>query len=297
MDLSSPLPASSQLLSHVLLCFSALFVFALVEGSVYMDGMTAANAQLQLRNAALQSENARLRSALQQASARPSTSPMQKADATSRAKYLLAITSSGRQYATLRTTLRAHFNEPAWDCVLYSLVPYASTDAARAIRERCRVLECVGCAVANAWNLTTPAVTRAYEYVMLLSDEVELPRAAVSPSALLDEAQKHRLDVASPAVLGAKYPFAMAPDRCHPRKESDGGNPLRYSVEEGEEMVETPSVTAWREGEAMMAPPCVTERREAKVMVRAHSVTERTQGEVMVRAHWFQGEVVVVPLQ
>eukprot|EP00966_Prymnesium_polylepis_P278150 6427181-Prymnesium_polylepis.1 len=86
---------------------------------------------------------------------------------------------------TVRNNLRTHFHDPAWDCVVYSYVPFPTAaagtsepaDAARAIKDRCRIVECLGCGEANAWNLTTPALLAPYEYLLLLAGDVELPRA------------------------------------------------------------------------------------------------------------------------
>ncbi|KAL1508051.1 hypothetical protein AB1Y20_007647 [Prymnesium parvum] len=212
--------AVAELCSNLLVGGTAVLLFALVEGSVFLDGKAAAERELRDRNEALERENSQLRAALRHASA-PLSSSVRGAPARE-GKFLLAISSLGgvaRRYHTILANLRTHFSAPAWDCVLYSHVPFPTSEArtsapALAIRDRCRIVECLGCGVANGWNLTTPALVAPYEFVFILLDHTVLPRAAFSLSALLAVARRKRLDVASPAVLGATHAFAMAPDRC-----------------------------------------------------------------------------------
>ena len=55
--------------SSVFVCSTILLIFALVEGSVFLDGKTVATVQLRRENEALRQEVFQLRTALQQANA------------------------------------------------------------------------------------------------------------------------------------------------------------------------------------------------------------------------------------
>lgn len=177
-------------------------------------------------------------------------------------------------YTNARSLLFTHFRG-GWDCTVFAYARFGRRgleadglnqskqatltqhEAAKDIASRCQVVECRDCSIGRIWRLLNPAALAAYEYLLLLQDDVLLggvPLAGVhegvpsgapvsfNASTMLATARNHRLDVASPAVIGASWASVMAPDQCscdrnqladwyaasraHPQQ-PDGGGPRR----------------------------------------------------------------------
>lgn len=144
-----------------------------------------------------------------------------------------ALASLAPSYLNVMSLLQTHFNDSStWHCSVnaYSRFGIRSNDdsgsngseaelglfrAAAYISTRCQTIECVGCSIGRIWQLTKPdKLAKHYEYLFHLQDDVLLAATSFDISEMLATARMQRLDVASPAVIGATWGSIMGPDEC-----------------------------------------------------------------------------------
>tara|TARA_B100000795_G_scaffold234179_1_gene193247 strand:- start:917 stop:2119 length:1203 start_codon:yes stop_codon:yes gene_type:complete len=122
---------------------------------------------------------------------------------------LLVIATLGHQskrYYGTRRLVELHF--AGWDCLGLAwssdVLTSNETDVAYFSR-RCRIVLRQGARWGSLLNLTTPAVTSSYDYIMVMLDDLIAPPSTFNVSSFVAEARRHNLSRASPTVWGSTF--------------------------------------------------------------------------------------------